>query len=192
MFNAKTVQNFITAEEASTIIDFVKSIEPWEDGGSDFWNNRSLNAINIYRDMSPEIGKILYDIRQKLGEEIKSLYGLPEVYPDLFQVVRWFPGMEQSPHADDMTDAMEHEKHLVEWFSHREYGAIIYLNDNYFGGHTYYPNQGFDIAPEVGKLAVHPGDPEHLHGVTKIEGNVRYTLASFWTRDKEYFDGWII
>jgi hypothetical protein len=192
MFNAKTVQNFITAEEASTIIDFVKSIEPWEDGGSDFWNNRSLNAINIYRDMSPEIGKILYDIRQKLGEEIKSLYGLPEVYPDLFQVVRWFPGMEQSPHADDMTDAMEHEKHLVEWFSHREYGAIIYLNDNYSGGHTYYPNQGFDIAPEVGKLAVHPGDPEHLHGVTKIEGNVRYTLASFWTRDKEYFDGWII
>jgi hypothetical protein len=192
MFNAKTVQNFITAEEASTIIDFVKSIEPWEDGGSDFWNNRSLNAINIYRDMSPEIGKILYDIRQKLGEEIKSLYGLPEVYPDLFQVVRWFPGMEQSPHADDMTDAMEHEKHLVEWFSHREYGAIIYLNDNYSGGHTYYPNQGFDIDPEVGKLAVHPGDPEHLHGVTKIEGNVRYTLASFWTRDKEYFDGWII
>jgi hypothetical protein len=192
MFNAKTVQNFITAEEASTIIDFVKSIEPWENGGSDFWNNRSLNAINIYRDMSPEIGKILYDIRQKLGEEIKSLYGLPEVYPDLFQVVRWFPGMEQSPHADDMTDAMEHEKHLVEWFSHREYGAIIYLNDNYSGGHTYYPNQGFDIAPEVGKLAVHPGDPEHLHGVTKIEGNVRYTLASFWTRDKEYFDGWII
>jgi hypothetical protein len=192
MFNAKTVQNFITAEEANTIIDFVKSIEPWEDGGSDFWNNRSLNAINIYRDMSPEIGKILYDIRQKLGEEIKNLYGLSEVYPDLFQVVRWFPGMEQSPHADDMTDAMEHEKHLVEWFSHREYGAIIYLNDNYSGGHTYYPNQGFDIAPEVGKLAVHPGDPEHLHGVTKIEGNVRYTLASFWTRDKEYFDGWII
>ena len=192
MFNAKTVQNFITAEEANTIIDFVKSIEPWEDGGSDFWNNRSLNAINIYRDMSPEIGKTLYDIRQKLGEEIKNLYGLSEVYPDLFQVVRWFPGMEQSPHADDMTDAMEHEKHLVEWFSHREYGAIIYLNDNYSGGHTYYPNQGFDIAPEVGKLAVHPGDPEHLHGVTKIEGNVRYTLASFWTRDKEYFDGWII
>ena len=192
MFNAKTVQNFITAEEANTIIDFVSSIEPWENGGSDFWDNRSLNAINIYSNMSPEIGKTLYDIRQKLGEEIKKLYGLSEVYPDLFQVVRWFPGMEQSPHADDMTDAMEHEKHLVEWFSHREYGAIIYLNDNYSGGHTYYPNQGFDIAPEVGKLAVHPGDPEHLHGVTKIEGNVRYTLASFWTRDKEYFDGWTL
>jgi len=192
MFNAQTVQNFISAEEAQTIINFVKDIEPWENGGSEFWDNRSLNAINIYNNQSKEIGTMLYDIRQKLGEEIKKLYGIPEVYPDLFQVVRWFPGMEQSPHADDMTDAMEHEKHLVEWFNHREYGAIIYLNNDYEGGHTYYPHHNFDIAPEVGKLAVHPGDPNHLHGVTKIEGGVRYTLASFWTRDKEYFDGWTL
>lgn len=192
MFRAKTVENFISAEEAAEIIDFVKAIEPWENGGTDFWDNRSLNAINIYMHRDKEMGEKLYNIRQRLGEEIKRLYDLPAVYPDLFQVVRWFPGMEQPPHSDDMTDAYEHEKHLTSWFNHREFGAIIYLNDDYSGGHTYYPNHNFDIKPEVGKLAVHPGDPEHLHGVTKIDGSVRYTLASFWTQDEEYFDKWII
>jgi hypothetical protein len=41
-------------------------------------------------------------------------------------------------------------------------------------------------------LAVHPGDPEHLHGVTKVENGMRYTLASFWTQEEEYFDGWVL
>jgi hypothetical protein len=91
-----------------------------------------------------------------------------------------------------MTNAHEDHKESLEWFNHREYGAIIYLNDNYSGGHTYYPNHNFDIAPAVGKLAIHPGDPEHLHGVSKIEDGVRYTLASFWTQDEKYFDGWVL
>lgn len=192
MFKAKTVDNIVSQEEAKAIIDFVKDIEPWEHGGADFWNNRSLNAIMIYQNRSKEIGKLLYDIRARVGEEIKKLYEVPEIYPDLFQVVRWFPGMEQPPHADDMTDIGEDEKHLVEWFNHREFGAIVYLNDNYDGGHTFYPNHNFKIVPKVGTLALHPGDPEHLHGVTKVENEMRYTLASFWTQDKEYFDGWVL
>jgi hypothetical protein len=192
MFKAKTVDNFLTKEESQTIINFVKAIEPWESGGSDFWDNRSLNAINIYNLHSKEIGGMLYKIRQRVEKEIKDMYNLSEVYPDLFQVVRWFPGMEQHPHCDDMTDAHEDHKESLEWFNHRHYGAIIYLNDDYSGGHTYYPNYNFDIAPAAGKLAVHPGDPEHLHGVSKIEDGIRYTLASFWTKDKQYFDGWTL
>ena len=37
---------------------------------------------------------------------------------------------------------------------------------------------------------MHPGDPEHLHGVTKIEGGMRYTIASFWTYEKERSHDW--
>jgi hypothetical protein len=81
---------------------------------------------------------------------------------------------------------------LLKEFSYREFGSIVYLNDNYSGGHTYYPNYNFDIKPEAGKLAVHPGDPEHLHGVSKIEGTTRYTLAAFWSRNKDYFDDWVL
>ena len=190
MFNAKTIDNFISIEESNKILEFVKGIETWEKSESDFWDNRSLNAITIYNEYSKEIGEMLYEIRQRVANAIKDSYNLLDIYPDLFQVIRWFPGQEQAPHADDMTNSPDKEH--MQWFNHREYGAIVYLNDNYSGGHTYYPNHNFDISPAVGKLAIHPGDPEHLHGVSKIEDGVRYTLASFWTQDSQYFDEWIL
>ena len=189
MFNAKTIKNFLSDEESQKIVNFAKSIERWEDGGSEFWNNRSLNAQNIYRDYDKEIGELLYETKEKVKTAIQSLYGLNQVYPDLMQIIRWFPGMEQPPHADDMTD---HDDPELDWFKHREYGAIIYLNDDYEGGETYYPQHEKSISPEIGKLAVHPGTPDHMHGVTEIKNNIRYTIASFWTTDKEYADDWTI
>ena len=188
MFNAKTITNFLTEEECLYLLDIVKNVEPWETGGDEFWSNRSLNGINIYNNIDKQAGKLMYEIRNKIGMAIKDQYNLKdEVYPDLCQVVRWFPGQEQHPHADDMTNIEG-----TDWFHHRHFGAIIYLNDNYSGGETYYPQYEKSIKPAVGTLAIHPGDTNHFHGVTKIEGGMRYTIASFWTLDKEYFDGWTI
>lgn len=187
-FKAVTIPNLISKEEAAWLVNFAEGIEQWEYGGSDFWDNRSLNAINIYEQHNKEVGKFLFDLRNKMSQEIESVYGNP-VYPDLLQIVRWFPGQEQSPHADDMTNSNEEG---LEWFHHRHYGSILYLNDNYDGGHTYYPQHNFEIKPEVGTLAVHPGDPDHMHGVTKVTGGIRYTIASFWSRNPEFFDGWTI
>jgi hypothetical protein len=189
MFNAKTKDNIISKDEAKYILDIITKIDPWESGGDDFWNNRSLNSFTIYEKHDKELGKFLYNLRDKVAESIKEMYSLDkDVYPDLFQAVRWFPGMDQRPHADDMTNSPDAD----DFFHHRHFGAIIYLNDDYSGGETYYPEHNVSIRPEVGKLAVHPGDPNHLHGVSKVEGGMRYTLASFWTFDEEFFDGWTI
>jgi hypothetical protein len=189
MFNAKTVNNLLSIEECNTIIELVKGIEPWEGEGTGLWSNRSLNAVNIYDNYDKEVGYLLYSIRERIANELKSHYGLPEIYPDLFQVNRWLSGMKQAPHADDMTNS----RHIHDdWYKHREFGTIIYLNDNYSGGHTYYPEHGFDITPEAGKLAMHPGDPEHLHGVTEIQDSTRYTIVAFWTQDPQHFDGWTL
>lgn len=187
MFNAKTTKDVVSKDEIKYILDVVKTIEPWENGGSDFWNNRSLNASVLYNNGYTELGRLLYDIRNRIKKIILEQYGESEIYPDLLQIVRWFPGMEQPPHADDMTDSEG-----TEWFHHRHYGSIIYLNDDYSGGETYYPQHNQSIKPIAGMLALHPGDTNHYHGVSKIENSIRYTIASFWTRDKEYFDGWTL
>ena len=188
VFNAKTVNNFLSKEEVDTLLDYAKSVDKWEAGGNEFWDNRSLNAIHIYNSMNKEVGKLLFNIRTRIQSVIVDAYNLDSlVYPDLTQLIRWFPGMEQPPHCDDMTNSEGNE-----WFAHRHYGAIIYLNDDYEGGNTFYPNYSVSVTPQSGMLAVHPGDEEHLHGVSKIEKTTRYTVASFWTRDKEYFDGWSI
>lgn len=191
MHSIKTYNNFMSKDEIKYILDFAKGIEQWEDGGGmGFWSNRSLNAITIYNQHDKMVGKFLYNLRERVKSAIQEMYILDKpIYPDLFQIVRWFPGMEQPPHADDMTNS---DQDGLDWYHHRHFGSIIYLNNDYSGGHTYYPQYDIEIKPEPGTLAVHPGDPDHLHGVTKIEDDIRYTIASFWTFDKEYFDGWTI
>jgi hypothetical protein len=183
LFNAKTQELIISKEEAENIVGIVSKIDEWENAGSDFWDGRALNYSNIYENHDKELGLFLFKLIDKIKNSITEMYGLEqEIYPDLLQVIRWFPGQEQPPHSDNMMDTEHHEEN-----QHRVFGAIIYLNDNYKGGCTYYPQYGIEIKPEVGKLAVHPGDTDHMHGVSKIEDSIRYTIASFWTFDKNRF-----
>jgi hypothetical protein len=183
MFNAVTKENFITKENCEYLIKTATELDIWESGGTGFWENRVLNYYTILQ-RDKKAAEIMLDANSRCGNIIKNNYAIPEVYSDTLQIVRWFPGMEQPPHADDMTNTDIHG------FEHRVFGSIIYLNDDYEGGQTYYPNYKISITPQSGKLAVHPGDPEHLHGVTKIEGGMRYTIASFWTLDKNKSHKW--
>lgn len=187
MFKAKVIPEFLSVEDCRYIVDLVKDVEPWQGAGNEFWDNRALNIPHIRTTIDSKIADIVADAIVRLKQSIINEYDLEqEVYPDIAQVIRWFPGMEQPPHADDMTNT-EHKG-----LEHRVFGSIIYLNDDYSGGHTYYPQHNFEVVPQVGALAIHPGDPEHLHGVTKIIDSTRYTIASFWTYDKDKDVEWTL
>jgi hypothetical protein len=178
MFNAKTQDGFLSLETTTKLVDVLSTTDGWGRSDHEFWDNRVINTPEINRLFGPEIDALVFDATMKVKDFITKEYNLEEdIIPDIVSLCRWFPGMEQPPHADDMTNSD------VKGFEHRVFGAIIYLNDNYEGGKTFYPGHGIEITPKAGLLAVHPGDPEHLHGVTKIEGTVRYTIASFWTYD---------
>jgi len=183
MFNAITKDNFISKEDCQYLIDIAIASDLWEGAGHEFWNNRIINYHNIFQ-YDKKAAEIMLDANIRCSNVIKNNYAIPEIYSDTLQICRWFPGMEQPPHCDDMTDTN------VVGLEHREFGSIIYLNEGYEGGQTYYPNYNISITPQAGKLAVHPGDPDHLHGVTKIEGGMRYTIASFWTLDKNKSHKW--
>jgi hypothetical protein len=184
LFNAKIVENFISKQDCKYLVDLVSNCSLWESGGSDFWNDRVINYQSVLS-LDKKAAEIMLNANNVCGKLIKEKYKLNfPVYSDTLQVIRWFPGMEQSPHADDMSNTE------IQGFDHRAFGSIIYLNDEYQGGRTFYPNFDIEIVPQAGSLAVHPGDLEHLHGVTKIEDNIRYTIASFWTFNKEKSHAW--
>lgn len=186
MFNIKIIENFISKEDCEYLVDLVKDSILWESGGSDFWDNRVINYHKLL-EYDRDAAIIMLDANIRCGQKIKEEYNLDtSVYSDTLQIVRWFPGMSQPPHADDMSNTD------IDGFSHRAFGSIIYLNDNYDGGNTFYPNFNFDIIPKSGSLAIHPGDPEHLHGVTEVKKSIRYTLASFWTLNKRMGYDWTI
>jgi hypothetical protein len=175
MLNVKTQDNFLSPEEAAKLVDILSTTDVWEKTSDAFWDDRVINSTRVNDLFGPEIDSLIFNITMRIREFIIEEYGTENIWPDLVSLCRWFPGMEQPPHADDMTNTD------VKGLEHRVFGSVIYLNDNYEGGKTYYPDHGIEVTPKIGSLAVHPGGPDHLHGVTKIEGNTRYTLASFWT-----------
>jgi hypothetical protein len=185
MFKANILQDFISKEDREYIINAAITSDLWASGGSEFWDNRVINYHSI-GEYDRNAAAIMLDVNIRCGQRIKELFNIEEIYSDTLQIIRWFPGMEQPPHADDMSNTD------ITGFDHRAFGSIIYLNDEYTGGHTYYPNFDFEVIPKAGALAIHPGDPEHLHGVTKVEDGMRYTIASFWTQDKEKSHAWPI
>lgn len=189
-FNAHVVDGFLSAEECSNILSVVSSILEWEktEGSQGFWDNRTLGHDFIYFSIDKNLGISLLKIRNMIGKEIKSRYSISEIYSDHLSICRWYPGIPLTPHIDDMSDSAEEGS---DWFNHREFGVVLYLNDDFNGGETYYPNHNKQITPKAGRLVIHPGDESHRHGVNAARGGVRYTISSFWTQDKTYLDDWL-
>jgi hypothetical protein len=182
MFKAKVIDSFISEENCSYLIKKALELDSWGEGGHGFWSNRIADYSKVL-EYDKIAASIMLDANNRCRKEIKKYYSLEiPLYSDTLQIIRWFPGMDQPPHADNMSNLVysghEHNKH-----KHRVFGSIIYLNNDYTGGKTYYPNFNVSITPKSGSLAFHPADPEHLHGVTKVENSMRYTIASFWTFD---------
>lgn len=178
MFNAKTVENFLSIKDLDIILNYAKSTKGWE--GSEFWKDRILSIQKINNE-NKEVSLLLFNLLMKQKEYISNSYNLNTmIYSDAFVLVKWLPGQEQSPHSDNMIDTPDHINH-----KHREYGSIVYLNNDFSGGETFYPQHNVSIVPKSRMLAVHPADDNHMHGVSKIENGIRYTVASFWTFDKE-------
>jgi hypothetical protein len=187
VFNAKTAENFVPKEDVDFILNSISGVDRWESGGNEYWDNRCLNLHTITNSIDKKCGNLIESIIFSTKNYIEDQYKLDrEVFPDTIQVVRWFPNMEQHPHADDMTNTE------IKGFEHRVFASILYLNDNYSGGETYYPQYDISVKPSSGKLAIHPGDTNHIHGVSKIEGGMRYTIAAFWTYDRNKLYGWSI
>jgi hypothetical protein len=177
-FLTKTFDKFLSKKEVNLVLSYAKEANNWRRiPGNSFWDNRVINICSIEDE---EVSSILKRFALKLQQTILKEYNTSEVpYPDVIDLVRWFPGSEQPPHCDDMSNT-DHSAS----FNHRYFGSVLCLNDNYSGGRTYYPDHNFEVVPKSGTLVIHLGDCDHRHGVTKVEGDIRYTVASFWTFDK--------
>ena len=116
---------------------------------------------------------------------IAQIYGAyqDQIYPEQAEIMRWQVGMDQNPHIDKMADPETGE----DIYPETAWASILYLNDNYDGGKTYFEPcpelpMGFEIEPQAGKLVMFQG-MEFYHGVTKVRRAERYTLPFWYTRN---------
>ncbi len=94
------------------------------------------------------------------------------------QVLRYGPGQQYKPHLDAIP-GMPNQRSLT---------ALVYLNDDYAGGNTYFTKLDINVRGETGDGLVFSNalpdgspDPETIHSGMPVESGTKF-LASKWIR----------
>lgn len=151
--------------------------------GSEYWDGRYIWSNNLPR-AEIEALRIMQQLRFYSTLKIMEAFRPAQfVYSDTAQLVRWEPGRELVPHADNI-----HPNGTPNGTAHRSFSSILYLNDTYEGGETYFPGHGIRIAPQPGTLVLFGAGCDYVHGVTKVRSGLRYTYAGWFTHDPNWED----
>ena len=190
--NIKILNNFIELDDLKTIQNFLPNISEWEDAGEDqfdengvctynasYWSNRQCGWM-ILKKISPEVYFLVEKYIIKMKKYLESEFRVQLSHrPPI--IVRWFPGLEQQPHADkQLNDGSPNP------FPTYDINSLFYYNDEFEGGELYYPDYEFEIKPSPGLAVAHPGDIFYLHGVKMVTSGERFTTPSFYTIEKIY------
>lgn len=186
--NIHVLKNFIEKDDVVTIATFAKTISEWanakeeneyaEDGtctyDAAYWNNRQCSSTILQR-INPEIYALIDHYIEKMAQTINSLYNC-RVSNRPPCIIRWFPGIEQRPHADKQMNNGSPNP-----FTTYDINSLFYYNDDFEGGELYYPQHDITVKPEPGLAVFHPGDINYLHGVKMVTSGERYTTPAFYS-----------
>jgi predicted 2-oxoglutarate/Fe(II)-dependent dioxygenase YbiX len=65
----------------------------------------------------------------------------------------------------------------------RDISVLLYLNEEFTGGHLHFKNQNISVRPSRGLLVAFPSDARYEHAAQPVESGKRYVLVS-WARVK--------
>jgi len=175
MHKINVVDNFISEEDAAILIEEMlapsKSTEYpeyYKDrfGGTNLpYNDRVMSILVKY-------GKIANGIHKDLNGFINPIH----VYKSFGS--QWHPGMSGYPHAD-----AQGTETFIEW------STVVYLNDDFEGGHIYFPNQGYEYKPKKFSAVFFPSaGTENVHGITEVNSGLRFTLLYMHTSLVQHAD----
>ena len=147
--------------DVDKVTDYIKSLNR-----NNNWTSPVESQKHKYKELA-EVGDP--DIYNMVRNTVLSLDVDEELQPNAIQLTMWPIGSKQDPHVDTV-------------FAWRTYASIIYLNDDYIGGHTCFKDD--TIIPRKGKVVSFDGSREHW--VSEVEVGTRYTIAVFWTPYDEW------
>lgn len=106
-------------------------------------------------------------------------------YPEMLALNEWDIGGVQKPHFDTYSNSEINEGAVPQEGNSREWTCILYLNDNYNGGQTYFPPSetfpiGHEHPPQAGEGLLFQG--LYLeHGVETVRRGPRHTISMWFT-----------
>jgi hypothetical protein len=162
MSNIVVVDNFLSPEECVFWIEFYKT--HYSEFGEDFFDTNIIDLhdtmINLCNNDKRNLTDPIKSLNTRISAHINSIDTF--AFPNYNRIVSWPTHSRQARHID---------------LPFHPYTSIIYLNDDFEGGHTI--ASGIDIIPKAGKIITFKGN-EIYHEVSPISSGHRWTIATWY------------
>jgi len=164
----KNLDSEVSWQRASTI------------GGGVFQHQRTNQILGITELAQINDNAVLQNIHNQFNILLVSAslpyakrYKLHEgLWHEPYSVLKYKPNQEYKCHYDSNTQMG------------RTISALVYLNNDYEGGHLEFPNFGIKIKPEPGMLILFPSNFAYSHLSAPVISGTKYCLVT-WIRDRE-------
>lgn len=176
------VPNVISSEDCELFIDFYDNSHPSQrvDKDHDFFNGRTLE---FFSGNNSKVIKRYRVLEQRLLQLVSKLYYKEGfIYTETSAIVKWYPGMYMDIHIDNHKEHPGYGNGEITDF--RDFSSVCYLNDDYEGGGTYFPDDNRICIPERGKVVFFPSG--YNHGVAEVKKSNRYTVATWFSLNENY------
>jgi prolyl 4-hydroxylase len=127
-----------------------------------------------------------------LSQKISQVVNIPAKNAESLQVLHYGKGGKYDPHYDACEEKEKGFCDRMNIGGPRISTVIIYLNDDYSGGGTHFPQIGYTVKPQKGKAVLfHNVDadfkiiPEALHGGQPVLDGEKW-IANKWFHAYEY------
>lgn len=181
------IHNFFSAEECDALIqEGMKYLEPSRVGGA----NDTTKVDRAVRSSSTAMLSEVSDaaITKLAIERIEQAYGHPHLFSNPLQLNRYLVGEEFKAHHDYHDPLSQAERIRRE--GQRTWTFLMYLNDGFEGGTTYFPEIGIHLIPRKGTLAFWNNlnadgtpNPLTLHESQPIVSGTKYMMTK-WFKNK--------
>ncbi len=175
----------ITTEECKQIMDFVrdKLIDSETVGGK---NSSVRNSQQCWVPKTTTIAKPIYD-------KISQYFGIPVENAEDLQVVRYLPGQYYNEHHDSCCDGNDKCLSFIQKGGQRKLTVIIYLNNDFEDGYTYFKNLNTIVKPPPGDAIVfyplaadsNKCHPLALHAGMPVTSGEKW-IANIWFRESKF------
>ena len=174
--NVKLIDNFFSNEECDFIRNYVEENDLFQRSplagtdGKIFYSNFRTSYTSIIKDKENTTLKSIY-------ERVAFFLRVPQNYIEYLECVRYSPGQQFRPHWD--TDKSEDRTHTL----------LLYLNDDFEGGETYFPQLNFKAKPQKGRVLYFKDRDEEqniipysLHAGLPVNNGIKYA-CNIWVRN---------
>lgn len=157
--------DFMTPTECQKLIDKAEKYGQWESMYGDKFPGQELRIrvldINLFNKLEEHFKQHINPVIEKYWWPLQ-MYGLRDAF-----IIKYTPQTQKSL-------SCHHDASLV--------STIVYLNDEYTGGDTYFPRQKYSTENvPVGKMVLWPGQVTHGHEGREVTSGSKYALV-IWTQ----------